>query len=295
MARVNVRCWQETYRGLVSDAVLDDAGFLSARARFWSAALTDERYRENRVAVAERDGQLVGIAMSGPPLDAAAAWARQLYVLYVSAAQRSTARGRAQRCSMRSSIRRSRRRCGSPTRTRARRRSTASTASLPTGRLRSRTGCGRCAWSAACTPGSSPAQRRAAVANVARRREHGRRASRSRRQVRGDHHRIRCPSVREVQFSRELRHDVLTGDITLSVRLWKRPQVKEGGRYRVGPGMVEVDAVDLVPFAAITEADIRRAGEPDRETLRNRAAHAGPIDDDTLVYRIEFHALSHPG
>ena len=29
MARVNVRCWQETYRGLMSDAVLDDPGFLA--------------------------------------------------------------------------------------------------------------------------------------------------------------------------------------------------------------------------------------------------------------------------
>jgi hypothetical protein len=38
--------------------------------------------------------------------------------------------------------------------------------------------------------------------------------------------------------------------------------------------------------------DVRRAGEPDRETLRRRAAHAGPIDDDTLVYRIEFHAVN---
>jgi hypothetical protein len=44
-------------------------------------------------------------------------------------------------------------------------------------------------------------------------------------------------------------------------------------------------------FAAITEADVRLAGEPDRETLRRRAAHAGPIHEDTLVYRIEFHAL----
>src|SRR5215211_5681556 len=44
----------------------------------------DERYRENRVAVAERDGELVGIAMSGPPLDAAATWARQLYVVYMT-------------------------------------------------------------------------------------------------------------------------------------------------------------------------------------------------------------------
>jgi hypothetical protein len=56
MARVNVRCWQETYRGLMPDAVLDDPGFLAVRERFWTAALTAERYSENRVAVAERDG-----------------------------------------------------------------------------------------------------------------------------------------------------------------------------------------------------------------------------------------------
>jgi hypothetical protein len=94
-----------------------------------------------------------------------------------------------------------------------------------------------------------------------------------------------------MEFSRELRNDVLAGDITLSVRLWTRPRVKPGGRYRVGPGEIEVDAIELVPFAAITADDVRRAGEPDRETLRQRAAHAGPIDEDTLVYRIEFHVL----
>jgi hypothetical protein len=93
-----------------------------------------------------------------------------------------------------------------------------------------------------------------------------------------------------VEFSRELRNDVLAGEITLSVRLWRQPRVKEGGRYRVGPGEIEVDAIELVPFRAITREDVRRAGEPDLETLRRRAAHAGPIDEDTLVYRIEFHA-----
>ncbi|MCW6007805.1 hypothetical protein K1W54_25150 [Micromonospora sp. CPCC 205371] len=95
MARVNVRCWQETYRGLMSDAVLDDPGFLAARERFWTAALTDERYRENRAAVAERDGELIGIAMSGPPLDASPAWTRQLYLLYLYAADHGTGAGRA--------------------------------------------------------------------------------------------------------------------------------------------------------------------------------------------------------
>jgi GNAT superfamily N-acetyltransferase len=93
MARVNVQCWQETYRGLMPDAVLDDPGFVPARERFWTAALTDERYRDNRTAVAERDGDLIGIAMSGPPLDTPASWARQLYVLYVCAADHGTGAG----------------------------------------------------------------------------------------------------------------------------------------------------------------------------------------------------------
>ncbi len=101
----------------------------------------------------------------------------------------------------------------------------------------------------------------------------------------------RRASVSDVEFSPELRNDVLAEDITLSVRLWKRPRVKLGGRYRVGPGEIEVDAVELVPFAAVTAQDVRRAGEPDLETLRQRAAHSGPIDEDTLVYRIEFHVV----
>jgi len=93
IARVNVQCWQETYRGLKPDAFLDDPGFVVARERFWNAALTDERFHQNRVAVADRGGELVGIAMSGPPLDAGAVWARQLYVLYVIAADHGTGAG----------------------------------------------------------------------------------------------------------------------------------------------------------------------------------------------------------
>jgi hypothetical protein len=49
MARVVVRSWQETYRGLVPDVVLDDPGFLADRERFWTAALTNERFRQNRM------------------------------------------------------------------------------------------------------------------------------------------------------------------------------------------------------------------------------------------------------
>jgi hypothetical protein len=94
-----------------------------------------------------------------------------------------------------------------------------------------------------------------------------------------------------VQFSPELRDGVAAGRITLSFRLWTRPQVKVGGRYAVGPVHIEVDDVELVPFSSLTAADVRKSGEKDREALRTRAAHAGPIADDTLVYRIEFHVV----
>jgi hypothetical protein len=92
-----------------------------------------------------------------------------------------------------------------------------------------------------------------------------------------------------MEFSPDLRPGVTSGRITVSFRLWKRPKVKVGGRYRVGPVAIEVDEVDLIPFRAITAGDIRRSGERDLEALRTRAAHAGPIDDDTLLYRVEFH------
>lgn len=95
MARVIVRSWQETYRGLMADHVLDDAGFVSARERFWTAALTDERYRANRIAVAERDGGVIGVAMAGPPGDPEPGWRRHLYVLYVLAAHHGAGAGAA--------------------------------------------------------------------------------------------------------------------------------------------------------------------------------------------------------
>jgi hypothetical protein len=46
-----------------------------------------------------------------------------------------------------------------------------------------------------------------------------------------------------------------------------------------------------MPFAAITPADVRRSGEQDLESPRQRAAHAGPIAGGTLLYRVEFHLV----
>ena len=90
-------------------------------------------------------------------------------------------------------------------------------------------------------------------------------------------------------FSRDLRDAVARGDVTVSIRLWTRPQVRVGGRYRSAGVMIEIDSLEVLPFSAVTEDDVAASGETDREALRARAAHAGPIHDDTLVIRVEFH------
>ncbi|REJ08217.1 GNAT family N-acetyltransferase [Microbacterium bovistercoris] len=95
MAEMHVASWRETYRGLMRDEVLDDPGLVAWRERFWTAALTDPRYGSNLVAVAELDGAIVGVAMSGPPLDEDATWPRQLYVLYLLAAVQGSGAGAA--------------------------------------------------------------------------------------------------------------------------------------------------------------------------------------------------------
>ncbi len=55
--------------------------------------------------------------------------------------------------------------------------------------------------------------------------------------------------------------------------------------------MIEIDEIELLPFSSITDEDLARTGEPDVEALRRRAAHAGPIHDDTILYRVEFHVV----
>lgn len=94
-----------------------------------------------------------------------------------------------------------------------------------------------------------------------------------------------------MRFSPALRAGIAAGDITVSVRLWQRPQVRAGRRYEADGLEIEIDAVELLPFSAITAEDVSRSGETDLEALRRRAAHAGPITGDTLVHRVEFHVM----
>ena len=94
-----------------------------------------------------------------------------------------------------------------------------------------------------------------------------------------------------MHFAGATQDGVADGRIDLTFRLWSRPQAKVGGRYRVGAVTIEVDEMALVPFGTVTAAEVQRSGYADRESLRAITAHAGPVDDDTLVYRIEFHVV----
>lgn len=77
-----------------------------------------------------------------------------------------------------------------------------------------------------------------------------------------------------MQFTQDSHPAVADGSITVTSRLWKRPHAKVGGRYAVGGVVIEVDTIEMMPFHAITNVDLRRAGAKDRHALRARAAHA---------------------
>lgn len=92
LARVHVQAWQEAYRGLFADAILDDPTFVARRERFWTAVLADDSERR-RAALAEVDGEVVGLALSGPSETAGAQ--RQLYNLYLLADHHGSGAGAA--------------------------------------------------------------------------------------------------------------------------------------------------------------------------------------------------------
>jgi hypothetical protein len=98
-------------------------------------------------------------------------------------------------------------------------------------------------------------------------------------------------SVSGVLFGKRSHDAVASGKLTVTFRLWTRPKVKVGGRYEEGPVSIEVDAIELVPFSSISLADARRSGSADLEALRSITAHSGPVYDDTLVYRVDFHVV----
>lgn len=97
IAALHVETWRETYGHLLPATFFTD-DVLTARRRMWAHILS-ERHPDGAVRVAEKDGALVGFALSGPIVPSGTgstdAAGRQLYVLYLRAAEHGTGLGQA--------------------------------------------------------------------------------------------------------------------------------------------------------------------------------------------------------
>lgn len=76
-----------------------------------------------------------------------------------------------------------------------------------------------------------------------------------------------------MQFTKSLRPRIQSGEITTSVRIWKRPHVKVGGRYALPPGEIEVTAIEAIPREMLTDAIARESGFDDLSSLLEIAQH----------------------
>ncbi len=86
-------------------------------------------------------------------------------------------------------------------------------------------------------------------------------------------------------FAKRLREGVCSGRITCTVRIWKRLHVREGGRYRVDEGEIEVESITPIGLPDITPELARESGFAGVIDLLKVAKH-GSGDQ---IYLIRFH------
>jgi hypothetical protein len=110
-----------------------------------------------------------------------------------------------------------------------------------------------------------------------------------------------------VLFTADAHAGLASGAITVTFRIWSRPQVKVGGRYKVGGGdlLLSVDSLEQVQVGSITDDDARSAGEADAAALAARLARrpggrytpaaSHDVGPDTLVWRVGFHRVAPDG
>jgi hypothetical protein len=88
-----------------------------------------------------------------------------------------------------------------------------------------------------------------------------------------------------VIFTKRLREGVRRGQITCSIRIWMRPHVKAGNRYRMEEGEIEVDSVLPISLADVTPALARESGFKGVVDLLKVAKHGKGEN----VYLVRFH------
>ena len=88
-------------------------------------------------------------------------------------------------------------------------------------------------------------------------------------------------------FTKPLRERIRRGRIRCSVRIWTRPHVKVGGRYRMDDGYVVVDSIATIRLADITYDLARESGFDSVKELLQIAKHGR----GRQVYLVRFHYL----
>ena len=88
-------------------------------------------------------------------------------------------------------------------------------------------------------------------------------------------------------FTKHLRDGIRRGIIRCSVRIWTRPHVKAGGRYRMEEGHIVVDSIMPIEIADVTDDVARESGFSSVKDLLEIAKHGSGSN----VYLIRFHYL----
>jgi hypothetical protein len=86
-------------------------------------------------------------------------------------------------------------------------------------------------------------------------------------------------------FAKRLRDGVRRGEITCSVRIWTRPHVTVGHRYRMGEGQIEIDSIEPIGFQDITPQLARESGFLGVVDLLKIAKHGKGEN----IYLVRFH------
>ena len=90
-----------------------------------------------------------------------------------------------------------------------------------------------------------------------------------------------------MEFTKRLREGVRLGKITCSVRIWMRPHVKVGSRYRMEEGEIEIDSIQPIGFPDITPELARESGFLGLIDLLKVAKHGKGQN----IYLIRFHYI----
>ena len=88
-------------------------------------------------------------------------------------------------------------------------------------------------------------------------------------------------------FAKRLREGIRRGRIRCSVRIWTRPHVRVGGRYRVDEGHIVVDSIAPMRMKELTDDLARESGLDSVEDLLAIARHGS----GNKMYLIRFHYL----